>query len=222
MSLSGMISHAPVSADLNFSASIGKSKLFDLVAGFWGDYEFGKTVLDYQGNAVISENADQFDFSGKLSVKEFTLASEEMDIQPMEPVNIGFDHQISYNKSLDLVKLDRLEMTLRDDATELIGIHLSRPIKLSLTKRADTETQPTDLSVNITAFDLSRLTPLLPRSSEFTIETGMRGDASHNAQFAAYQLSSSRNARCWRLRSRHVSPSNAAWAAHHSGLSSLR
>ncbi|MDP7739834.1 MAG: DUF748 domain-containing protein, partial [Lentisphaeria bacterium] len=142
-----------------------------------GDYRFGGTTINYEGAITLADNGRTIGSQGELSVQELTVASTELKLEPLDdPVQITVGHDVTFAAGKELT-VDALHVSARAQGREIMKVTLSKKATIALTPGAsDNNLPPSRLQIVSKDFDLSLLSPLIPRQDSFTFHGGQLTD----------------------------------------------
>ena len=164
-SLTGGISVDPMSANLGIEMKTLGADALNLLGGVIGDYEFGDTSINYVANLEILDNASVFSCAGDLKISRFSVSSEDLGISGLKPIELTLNHKIAYDQNRNLVKLDKLNMLVIEESTEIVNLNLSEPTAISFNEVMDFQNSQATINLAVTDFDLGFLRPLIPESA---------------------------------------------------------
>ncbi len=158
-------------------AQNNQPSVLDLVGVLVGDYRFGGTTINYEGAITLADNGRTIGSQGELSVQELTVASTELKLEPLDdPVQITVGHDVTFAAGKELT-VDALHVSARAQGREIMKVTLSKKATIALTPGAsDNNLPPSRLQIVSKDFDLSLLSPLIPRQDSFTFHGGQLTD----------------------------------------------
>ena len=172
-SLTGDIGVNPITANLALTTETNGPGFLNVVGGLIGDYNFGKTDIKYSGNVQIQEDLSTVAINGDIKVADFTVSSENLGIDGLDPLNIDFDHAVTYEKEDQLINLQKFDMHVNDKTRELVTLVLSEPTTVSFNEGAPAQDNEATINLEVRDFNLKFFKPLIPASSGVDLQRGL-------------------------------------------------
>jgi len=161
----------------NTFAQNNQTSVLDLIGVLVGDYRFGDTTISYEGAITLADNGRTIGSQGELNVQELTVASTELKLEPLDdPVQITVGHDVTFAAGKELT-VDALHVSAKAKGREILKVTLSKKTTIALTPgAAGNNLPPSRLQIVSKDFDLSLLSPLIPRQDSFAFHGGQLTD----------------------------------------------
>jgi len=173
LDLSGTFSPSPLSVDVAVAVSAPQPAILNLIGGLAGDYDFGDASLAFDGRVRLAEGGDQANAEGVLTVRDLTVASEKLQLRPLEPLSVQAECQAGFARQAQQVTVDKLSVDVRGKSTEVMRLWLDRPARIVLGGESGiAEATPAALKIKTGGLELRLLEPLLPKHDQFKLMAG--------------------------------------------------
>lgn len=161
----------------NTFAQNNQQSVLDLIGVLAGDYRFGDTTISYEGAIKLADNGRTIGSQGELNVQELTVASTGLNLEPLDdPVQITVGHDVTFAAGKELT-VDALHVSAKAKGREILKVTLSKKATIALTPgTSGNNLPPSRLQIVSKDFDLSLLSPLIPRQDSFTFHGGQLTD----------------------------------------------
>ncbi len=168
--ISGVYDQKNTAATLTVAVDMANAGLLNLLGSVAGDYTFGNTSLTYHATAVLADTPATVGITGKLAVKDFTVRSAQLGMDPLTPLAVAFEHDLSLDQNT--LSLNTLSMSVSEPTKKIVQLNLNESTRIHLHDGGIADAKPADLTLEINDFDLSLLKPLIPPDAGVELRAG--------------------------------------------------
>ncbi len=173
LALEGEFSLTTSSAALRLQVDINNPDFINAIGGLIGDYSFGKTTLKYSGELLSTDNFSRTELAGDLMIKDLTILSRRAELRDLSPVDIRFNHALSFETGLKKVGVQTLKLLVTADSQDRVTLTLTNPIEVSFAGANVKVDSPAEIHVRISDFELGVFQSLIPEDLSSCISNGV-------------------------------------------------
>ncbi|OGV83465.1 MAG: hypothetical protein A3K19_10005 [Lentisphaerae bacterium RIFOXYB12_FULL_65_16] len=176
--IQGSVTPSPLAADVEVAVSLPQGAVLNLIGAVIGDFDFGKTGVQYTGKVKVSGEGKQFDASGGLTVSDLTIASASRKLEPLAPMAVTSEYQVAMDMTAKKLRVEKLNLNIRDPKNELMKLWLDQPVEVLLDAAGGAPAaQPATIRIQTDQLDLSIFKPFIPADKNFELLAGRLSDS---------------------------------------------